>query len=227
MNTYLRTLSVYITAYCILLMLCFGLLYANSKLELHLLLNSCHSSALDTFFKYYSILAEWPLYVLALLPLLWKKYGTTLFFALSEVTGGGFLQLLKCIINTDRPVSVFEHYPDVVLPLVPGVNMHYTNSFPSGHASTFFVFCSCCALLLAYQYQRSASHNGHKNWLLFNAVLLVLLILAALGAYSRIYLSQHFMWDVCIGSIIGFVTPFLIFHFARNKILKLNHHETS
>jgi membrane-associated phospholipid phosphatase len=50
--------------------------------------------------------------------------------------------------------------------------------------------------------------------------------LAALGAYSRIYLSQHFLSDVCVGSIIGFVTPCLIFYFGRDKILKLKKNET-
>jgi membrane-associated phospholipid phosphatase len=54
-------------------------------------------------------------------------------------------------------------------------------------------------------------------------LLLSLLVLAALGGYSRIYLSQHFLSDVCMGSIIGFITPCLIFYFGRNKILELSH----
>lgn len=57
---------------------------------------------------------------------------------------------------------------------------------------------------------------------MINLSMLALLILAALGGYSRIYLSQHFLSDVCMGSIIGFVTPCLMFYFGRNKILKLN-----
>jgi membrane-associated phospholipid phosphatase len=59
-------------------------------------------------------------------------------------------------------------------------------------------------------------------------VLAVLLVaFAALGAYSRIYLSQHFLSDVCVGSIIGVVTPLLMFYFFGQKILKLgseSHH---
>ena len=54
----------------------------------------------------------------------------------------------------------------------------------------------------------------------FNATLLLLLSLATLGAYSRVYLSQHFLSDVCVGSIIGFVTPCLVFYFGKNKFLK-------
>ena len=53
------------------------------------------------------------------------------------------------------------------------------------------------------------------------AWLVLLLAFAALGAFSRIYLSQHFLEDVCMGSIIGFITPFLMFHLCRDKVLKI------
>jgi membrane-associated phospholipid phosphatase len=53
----------------------------------------------------------------------------------------------------------------------------------------------------------------------------LLLVFAAIGAYSRVYLSQHFLSDVCVGSIIGFITPFLMFYLCRNKILKLKNEE--
>ena len=51
-----------------------------------------------------------------------------------------------------------------------------------------------------------------------NLLMLSLVMLAALGGYSRVYLSQHFLSDVCVGSIIGFVSPCLFFswHKIRN-----------
>jgi membrane-associated phospholipid phosphatase len=202
-------------------MIVLGLQYVYPKPELHLLLNSYHTSLQDTFFKYYSMLAEWPLYILALLPILWKKIQMTIFFALCELSGGAVLQILKHLISTDRPVSVFEHYPNLMLPLVDGVSMHHSNSFPSGHASTFFVFCTCCALILAYHYSLKSKKEYHRNFFLITLSMLTLFVLATLGAYSRIYLSQHFLSDVCMGSIIGFVTPFLVFYFGRDKILKI------
>ena len=221
-----KTLSVYGIAYLVLLMFIFGLQFIYPKLELHLLLNSYHTAIQDTFFKYYSMLAEGPLYVLALIPLLWKKIKITIFFALCELSGGAVLQLLKHSIETERPVSAFEHYHNIILPLVQGVNMHHSNSFPSGHASTFFVFCTCCAIILAYKYRLKANQDNRRKDILFNLSLLSLLIFAALGAYSRVYLSQHFISDVCVGSIIGFVTPCLMFYFAGNIILKLKNKET-
>jgi membrane-associated phospholipid phosphatase len=194
------------------------------KLELHLLLNSYHSGFLDTFFKYYTVLAEWPLYILALVPLLWKKFKITLFYAICEAVGGCFVQLIKHLFSSDRPVSVFEN-SHLVLPLVQGVEMHHSNSFPSGHSSTFFMFFTCCAIVLAYYYSKGNNPHTLRTKILFNASQVVLLFLAALGAYSRVYLSQHFLSDICVGSIIGFTTPFLMFYFCERKLLKSKNKE--
>lgn len=222
-----KILSVYVVAYLILLSTILGMLYVYPKLELHLMLNSHHTGIQDTFFPYFSILAEGPLYVLALLPMLWKKFRLTLFFALCELSAGTILQVLKHIISHPRPVSAFEEYSDAVLPVVQGVDLHHSNSFPSGHASTFFVFCTCCVLLLAYRYGQRVRQNSQESCILPCVLALLLVAFAALGAYSRIYLSQHFLSDVCVGSIIGVVTPLLMFYFFGQKILKLgaeSHH---
>ena len=108
--------------------------------------------------------------------------------------------------------------------MVEGINLYSGNSFPSGHSSTFFVFFTCIALLLAYRYRHIAEHDHQKRFLI-GLLLLVLLALAALGAFSRVYLSQHFLSDICVGSIIGFATPCLMFYFAGEKILKLKKNE--
>ena len=221
MKQILRTVSVYAIAYVALLVIVLGLLYAYPKVELHMLLNGGHTAFLDTFFKYYSVLAEWPLYVLALLPLLWRKWEITLFYAICELAAGAVVQILKHLFMAPRPIVVFENYPDLTLPLVEGVSLHHSNSFPSGHTSTFFVFFTCCALLLAYQYWLRPEKSNRKERMLFNFVLLVLLGLAALGGFSRIYLSQHFLMDVCVGGIIGVLVPCVVFFLGGKKILKL------
>ena len=212
---------IYCIVYAVLLMVVLCLLYVYPKLELHLLMNSWHNSVLDTFFKYFSVLAEWPLYILALLPLFWKKWKITAFFAMSEITGGALLQVLKHLISMERPMSAFEHYAEGTLPLVADVDMHYGNSFPSGHASTFFMFCTCLAIGRAYFYLREGNHHKALRAVVFNVTMVLLVIFAALGAYSRVYLSQHFMADICVGSVIGSVTPWIIFYLTKDKVLKL------
>ena len=215
----IKTVSPYIIVYLIFLTMVIGLLCGYPKTELHMMLNSHHTSIQDTLFKYYTQLAEWPLYVLALIPLLYKKKMMTIYYALCEGTGAIFVTILKFTFRADRPVVVFENYPDMVLPLVDGVRMHHSNSFPSGHTSTFFIFATCCVIILAYRYIREKQHEP-KTRLMFYTSILAILALAALGGYSRIYLSQHFMIDVCVGSIVGFVTPFLIFFLFQNKLAK-------
>ena len=222
----IRLVSLYVIPYLLLLTAILVMMYIYPKPELHLMLNSFHSGVLDFFFKFYTLMAEWPLYVLAFLPSLWKRNKMTLFFAMCELTGGTILQLLKHTISNPRPVSVFEDYPDLVLPLVQGVDMHHSNSFPSGHASTFFMFCTCSVIVLAYFFSRKDALKTLRNQILFDVALVALLVLAAMGAYSRVYLSQHFLSDVCVGSIIGFTTPFLMFWLCRNKVLKLKKEET-
>jgi membrane-associated phospholipid phosphatase len=75
-------------------------------------------------------------------------------------------------------------------------------------------------IILAYRYIKDAQPHNLKAKLQFYTSILALLALAALGGYSRIYLSQHFLMDVCVGSIIGFVTPFVIFFKFQNKLVK-------
>ena len=222
----IRLVSLYVIPYLLLLTAILVMMYIYPKPELHLMLNSFHSGVLDFFFKFYTLMAEWPLYVLAFLPSLWKRNKMTLFFAMCELTGGTILQILKHTISNPRPVSVFEDYPDLVLPLVQGVDMHHSNSFPSGHASTFFMFCTCSVIVLAYFFSRKDALKTLRTSSCLTWRWWLLLVLATLGAYSRVYLSQHFLSDVYVGGIIGFVTPFLIFYLCRNKVLKLKKEET-
>ncbi len=216
-----KAFVIYCVAYVTVLASMGMLLALYPKLELHLLLNSHHTHLQDVFFTYYSMVAEGPIYALALLPLLWKKLKLTVFFGLCELTGGSILQLLKHTICMPRPISAFEGHADMVLPVVQGVSLNHGNSFPSGHASTFFVFFTCCALLLAYRYRQRTEQGQccYMTRVTLCAAPLLLLFMAALGAYSRVYLSQHFLSDVCMGSLIGFLTTCILFHFARRKLL--------
>ncbi|MBO7141589.1 MAG: phosphatase PAP2 family protein [Bacteroidales bacterium] len=213
-------LSVYTIPYLVLLVVVTGLMIAYPKLELHLMLNSHHTQLQDTFFKYYSVLAEWPLYVLMFIPLCFKQFRVTIFFAISEMLAGAISYSVKHSISTDRPMRAFESYPDMVLPLVEGVDLHHSNSFPSGHTSTFFVFFTVCAIVLAYYYHQKADPANRKTRIWTIVALLALLILAVLGGYSRVYLSQHFLIDVTVGSLIGFAVTYIVYFFGKNKIFK-------
>lgn len=206
-----RIFLVYLLAYA-LVMVILAQFFVYPKAELHLMLNGCHTPAGDIFFRYYSTLAEWPLYLVGLIPLFCRRWRWTLFFGLSEGIAALVVQAVKFTFRAPRPVVFFEDYPDLQLPLVEGVTLHHSNSFPSGHTNSFFVFFTVAALLLSWYLSR------RKAPAMSGLLLLPLLFLAFLGGYSRIYLSQHFFTDVYVGSLIGITVPCLLFWAYHNKI---------
>jgi len=176
-----------------------ALLYVP-KGELHLLLCDRHTPARDIFYRYYTQVAEWFPYVLCVVLLLFSRIGdgvlATAGLALSALT----TQILKHLINAPRPVTWFaEHMPDVQLPLVEGVRMNYWFSFPSGHTTSFFALFYALSIICTYHLTAKRPYSTLACGLLQAA----LWALAALGGYSRIYLSQHFAADVFAGMIVG------------------------
>ncbi len=183
------------------------------KGELHLLLNSYHTPFIDQLFTSCTLLAEWPLYVIAVLPLLFWKPGWTYLYLLSELTCALIVFIMKRLCNIPRPIVFFEQ-AGVELPLVDGVHMRSHYSFPSGHTSTFFVFTTLAALLIAYHYQCQGEDRKAMKGVVLTVILFFLPIV---GGYSRIYLSQHFLSDVLGGSLIGFIIPCLMFWLFYKK----------
>ena len=109
------------------------------------------------------------------------------------------VQVGKHLIFPDalRPVAYFKGIH--TLHLVDGVVMHAYNSFPSGHSATAFGIFVMLIFLI-------------KN----RRLKLLWLAVALLTAFSRVYLSQHFMEDVLAGSLIGtLVMFFTVYYFDR------------
>ena len=219
-----RFSALYLLGYTILFILMVYLMLSYPKAELHLLLNSNHTPCQDSFFHYYSVLAEWPLYVIALVPVFFGRWRWTCFYAVAEISSALIVQIVKFCHPLLRPVSFFaKWYPDVQLPLVSGVTIHHNASFPSGHSSTFFVFFTFSVMLLSQYYlshQRKSLYLLSSCWRMF--LVLFLLLFATLGGYSRIYLSQHFLMDVCVGSLCGVVSSCVVFLFFQERITNSN-----
>jgi membrane-associated phospholipid phosphatase len=85
-----------------------------------------------------------------------------------------------------RPSKYFELYESYQLHLVEGVKLHSLQSFPSGHTATAFNLFLMMALMV-------------KN----NLLKFIFFTMAILVAYSRVYISQHFLVDITVGSVIG------------------------
>ena len=187
------------------------------KGDLHMLLCDRHTGARDSFYRYYTHVAEWFPYIICVSLLLFGRVGDGLMASSCMVFSALTTQLFKHLINAPRPITWFAaNLPDIQLPLVDGVRMNEWYSFPSGHTTSFFALAFVVCILLTNKLStlhtfRSFS-KGDKNSQLSSIIVQVsLFILALLGAYSRIYLSQHFAMDVFGGVVVGLTISILCF----------------
>lgn len=193
--------------------------------ELHLLLCNRHTPARDIFYKYYTQVAEWFPYVVCVSLLIFSRIGDGVFATSAMMLSALSTQILKHICNTLRPVTWFDLFmPDVQLPLVEGVKMNYWYSFPSGHTTSFFALALVAVVLITNHLSEPRpilQRCSLAAQRLYSAAIQILLFaLAALGGYSRIYLSQHFARDVFGGIIIGIgitLLCYMIFYHFENK----------
>ena len=178
------------------------------KGELHLLLCDHHTPARDIFYRYYTQIAEWFPYVVCIALLLFGRIGNGLFATTAMISSALTTQLFKHIVNAPRPVTWFAaQMPDVQLPLVEGVSMNKWFSFPSGHTTSFFALAFVVCILLTSKTSENSTTSTPRNPKISGILGIIeqatLFFLAALGGYSRIYLSQHFSADVFAGIVVG------------------------
>ena len=216
MRSFFRNNSVFLSLSLILIIV-LGLAIAFiPKGELHLLLCNSHTPARDIFYRYYTGVAEWFPYVVCVALLLFSRIGDGVFATSAMALSALSTQVLKHIFNALRPVTWFDMFmPEVELPLVEGVKMNYWLSFPSGHTTSFFALAFVVCVLLTSRTSKTSITS--RTGLIRNSIIVsitgqvLLFSLAALGGYSRIYLSQHFAMDVFGGIIIGIGITFLCY----------------
>ncbi len=163
------------------------------KKTIHLYLNNYHSTFGDTFFKLITNLGDGIFVIIVTILLVFKKIRFSLYSLSVYLVSGIFVQLGKRLIWPDapRPKAAFD---EGILHLIEGVKLHYYHSFPSGHsASAFGLF-----FLLIF------ITNNYFLKICF-------LLCAFLTAYSRVYISQHFLVDVLAGSFIGSFSAILLY----------------
>ena len=199
MRNLFRQNAVFISL-SLMLLIALGLaLLCVPKGELHLLLCDHHTPARDIFYRYYTHIAEWFPYVLCVTILLFGRLGDGLFASACQAFSALTTQIIKHILVAPRPLTWFaEHMPDIQLPLAEGVKMNYWLSFPSGHTTSFFALTFALCILLTRDSGKSGK-SGYSGYI----IQILLFFAAALGGYSRIYLSQHFAADVFGGMLVG------------------------
>lgn len=172
--------------YLLLLLFCSYFIAVFTKAEIHIFINQFHSPAADVFFRYITYMGDGIFIPIYFLILVMVRYRYALLLVLVFLLSGLVVQILKRGFFEDalRPA---EYLKDIyTLYLVPGVKQHCCKSFPSGHTATAFSVMVCFAF-------------AFKS----NVAKFLSLTMACLIAFSRVYLSQHFLIDIVVGSIIG------------------------
>jgi len=172
------------------------------KAEIHIFFNSFHNSFFDYFFKYWTHLGDGLFAVFIILVLLFVKYKQAIITAVSFLLTALTVQLLKRIIENPRPKYFFQHFyeGDYNLYFVEGTDPATLYSFPSGHAASVFTIFFLLALFTKKQYLK-----------------LSFFIIALLTAYSRVYLSWHFLEDIVVGSGIAVLFTLIIYRILNKS----------
>jgi membrane-associated phospholipid phosphatase len=189
-NRIIKKTQGFILPYIVLIFICILILLFIPKADIHIWSNQHNSSFCDLFFKTVTFFGDGLfIIIVTVLLLLWRIRYSILVFSTYAISGI-LVQILKRIVHAPRPKLYFEGIYD--LHFVEGVKMYTTNSFPSGHSASAFALFLCFALFVK------------NKWLQ-----LVFVITASLIAYSRIYLSQHFLIDITVGSAFGIIIVLL------------------
>lgn len=197
--------KLFFGVYAFLLSLSGVILMLFEKKDLHLFINSIHHHFLDLFFKYFTYVGDgFAIVAVALISLFISKR-LSLQIILTGVLVGIISQFFKKVVfgPVPRPSAYFEQL-DIPLYLVNNVDMHAAFSFPSGHTTAIFGLTT--ALLLA---QKNAKFD------------FILITIAFLVGYSRMYLSQHFLIDVFAGSILGVLIAISVYKLLYSSKMKL------
>ena len=196
MISILRANRIYFLLFFMMIAFCTVILMMYTKSELFFSVNSIVNPN-DQFFKYLTHIGDGLFFCLIIVILAFIKFRYAIIGLLCYAIPSLFTQFLKKnIFHELRPKAFYEGLQN--LTLVNGVEVHSLNSFPSGHTTSVFAMFAFLAII---------TPNKNYGFLYF--------ILALFVGFSRIYLSQHFLFDVYMGSIIGTLGTLFIFYFVE------------
>jgi membrane-associated phospholipid phosphatase len=184
--------------YFIFLLACGIVLAVWSKTDIHLFINGHNNPMADLFFSDWTNLGLGVMIIPVALILAFVRLRYMIMSIIGLALSGCVNDIIKVLFHSPRPITVFGELHQS-LHLVPNVEMLSWNSFPSGHSATSF--CMFCLLALY-------TNNKPLKAIYF--------LIAFLIAYSRMYLSEHFLQDVYIGSIIGVGSALLVYSWVMN-----------
>lgn len=204
-----RRIYVFLAIQLIISVLLNAALYHFGRDQIHLFINSHHSPIGDLLFPFITWIGDGiTAVILTLIAVMFKiRYG--LFIGFSGLLSGLLAQFFKKVVfgPLPRPSQYFEG-KNISLHLVENVDLATVYTFPSGHSATAFALMFSIIMI---------SKRRALNIILYG--------LAIVAAYSRIYLSQHFLEDTIAGSWLGIISAIFCYFifidgkFSRNEKL--------
>jgi membrane-associated phospholipid phosphatase len=188
--------------FCYLFFFLVGLVFLLSvgKATSFIELNPYHRSTLDTFFTCLTFLGDgWFAVLVCLIFLVLRRWSRAWQLIAAFLISALFAQIMKNLFSMPRPKQFFTSGQYSYF--IDGVTRIGFASFPSGHTTTIFALATLLAIF-----------DSNKKW-----NVCYLLGAVAVG-YSRIYLGQHFLGDVLVGSFIGMLTAVLIHWLFLTKL---------
>jgi len=195
--------SIILASFIVFLCAAFSFFYIDQVLALYF--HNFHHSWIIAIFNYITKLGD-SLYSLVLLSILFLLYRRQkpllsqkmLYLFATVVLSGLIVDVIKVIVSRLRPNMFFEHDMYGFVWFKMGYEF---NSLPSGHSATAFALCIGLSLLFPrYKY--------------------LYILIALLVVMSRVVLTCHYLSDILLGSLFGWLTALIMYrkYFIRSLI---------
>ena len=177
----------------------FSLLFYE-KGAFELFINSLHHPVADEFFKRITHLGDGLILAFFIVLLALFSYRNSLLIAVGSIIHILLVHVCKQWLFKGFPRPI-EYLKEVTFHQIPGVTLNHWQSFPSGHTTTAFMLATALILSLPDK------QKGLRFLLIF---------LACLVGFSRIYVMQHFWIDVWAGALLGIGSTWLSYYLLWN-----------
>jgi len=194
---------VYYTGFFLLLLAGIVLLSLYGNSAVFIPLNSHHPFWLNVFFINCTFMGDgiFAICLPAAYLFYFKQRKKGLALLIAFLCSSLLVQLAKNLINPGKPKLFFEM--GQYLQLNDGNPVSSYAGFPSGHTATAFAIATVLVFF---------TNSGIRQ--------VLVLVMTAMVGFSRIYLAQHFIEDVIMGSLIGVtggITGYLMMRWISSK----------
>ncbi|MBB5395836.1 phosphatase PAP2 family protein [Mucilaginibacter sp. AK015] len=186
--------------YVCILCICLVIKLLFTRTEIYFAINGIHSDLADNIEPYITHIGDGLTVVALAIILVLFNYRASFLVITSYALTAVSAQILKYSFDMPRPKLYFGDQLNRIH-FVKGLYILTYHSFPSGHTVTAF----SAGVVITYLAK-------NKTW---GAVLL---FVAVMVGYSRMYLSQHFFEDVTVGSVVGVLVTVLWLSYIDRKV---------